>query len=168
VWKAYGGKLDGVADILKLVACEDARGSPGRAGRKDSMTGVLTRRGLLGRGAAALAALAVPGLASARRTSPKTAAVFRLDPRSERCGGGLGSCAACVGHDAHSLFPSMKAANGNRAHNGCDCCIVAGTLHYGTFVALFGNPDQPTRYRADTRDHRTKAVLSQHPPQFPS
>jgi hypothetical protein len=131
------------------------------------MTGLLTRRGLLGRGAAGLAALAFPGLASARKVGAKTAAVFRLDPRSERCGGGLGSCAACAAHDAYSLFPSTKAANGNRAHNGCDCCVVAGTLHYGTYVALFGNPDHLTRYRADTRDHRTQALLKQHPPRFP-
>ena len=130
------------------------------------MTGLLTRRGLLGRGAAGLAAVAFPGLASARRAAPKTAAVFRLDPRSERCGGGVGACAACVAHDANSVFPSIKAAKGNRAHNGCDCCVVAGTLEYGTYVALFGNPDHLKRYRADRRDHRTQAVLKQHPPQF--
>jgi hypothetical protein len=133
-----------------------------------SMTGVLTRRGFLGRGAAGIAALAFPGLASARarRASSKTAAVFKLDPRSERCGGGVGGCAACVAHDANSLFPSLKAAKGNRAHNGCDCCVVAGTLEYGTYVALFGNPDRRTRYRADKRDRRTQELLKGHPPQF--
>jgi hypothetical protein len=135
-------------------------------GRNESMTGSLTRQGFLGRGAAGVAALAFPGLASARKANAKTAAVFRLDPRSERCGGGVGACAACVAHDANSLFPSMKAAKGNRAHNGCDCCVVAGTLHVGTYVALFGNPDRLTRYRADTRDRRTQALLKQHPPQF--
>jgi hypothetical protein len=130
------------------------------------MTGLLTRRGLLGRGAAGVAALAFPGLAAARKAKPKTAAVFGLDPRSERCGGGVGACAACVAHDANSVFPSMKAAKGNRAHNGCDCCVVEGTLDYGTYVALFGNPDHLKRYRADLRDHRTQALLKKHAPQF--
>lgn len=113
-----------------------------------------------------MAAVAFPGLASARSGSAKTAAVYRLDPHSESCGGGIGSCQACAAHDSHSLFPSAKAADGNRAHNGCDCCILGGLIHYGTYVALFGNPEHLTRYRADTRDHRTQELLKKHPPEF--
>jgi hypothetical protein len=132
------------------------------------MTTVLTRRGFVARGGAALAALAFPAAAAARRAAPKTAAIYRLDPHSERCGGGVGSCKACAGYAGRSYFPTSKAADGNRAHYGCDCCIVAGTIDYGTYVALFGNPNHITRYRADTRDQRTKAILKNHQPRFPS
>ena len=111
----------------------------------------MTRRGFVARGGAAFAALALPAAAVARRASPKTVAIYRLDPNSAHCGGPVGSCAAW-----------------NRAHVGCDCCVIAGTLDYGTYVALFGNPRQLTRYRADTRDRRTQAILEQHPPRFPS
>ena len=132
------------------------------------MTRSMTRRGFVARGGAALAALALPAAAVARRASPKTLAIYRLDPNSAHCGGPVGSCAACVSYAARSLFPTSKAAGGNRAHVGCDCCVIAGTLDYGTYVALFGNPRQLTRYRADTRDRRTQAILEQHPPRFPS
>jgi hypothetical protein len=132
------------------------------------MTTALTRRGFIARGATTLAALSFPALAAARRTGSKTVAIYRLDPHSEHCGGGVGSCKACAAWADRSYFPNPKAAAGNRVHVGCDCCIVAGTIDYGTYVALFGNPKQLTRYRADTRDRRTQAILKQHPPHFPS
>jgi hypothetical protein len=130
------------------------------------MTTALTRRSFIARGGTALAALSFPALAAARRAAPKTLAIYRLDPHSEHCGGGVGSCRACVSYAGSSLFPTPKAAAGNRAHIGCDCCVVAGTIDYGTYVALFGNPGQLTRYRADTRDRRAQSILKKHPPQF--
>lgn len=132
------------------------------------MKGLLTRSGFVARGAAVLGGIAVPGLATARRASAKgkTVGVYRLDPHSEKCGGGTGSCKACAQHDENSLFPTAKAADGNRAHIGCDCCIVPGTLDYGIYVALFGNPKHLRSYRADLRSHRVKALLRHHPPAF--
>jgi hypothetical protein len=132
------------------------------------MTTTLTRRGFVARGGAALAALSFPALAAARRAAPKTVAIYRLDPHSEHCGGGVGSCKACAAYAGRSFFPTAKAAAGNRAHPGCDCCVIAGTIDYGSYVALFGNPRDLTRYRADTRDRRTQAILKQHPPRFAS
>jgi hypothetical protein len=132
------------------------------------MATVLTRRGFVARGGAALGALAFPALAAARRAAPKTVAVYRLDPHSEHCGGGVGSCKACVSYAGRMIFPTSKAAAGNRAHHGCDCCVVGGTIDYGTYVALFGNPKHLTQYRADTRDHRTQAILKNHQPNFPA
>ena len=73
-----------------------------------------------------------------------------------------------MSHAKGSYFPTSKAADGNRAHPGCDCCIAAGTIQYGTYVALFGNPAGLTRYRVDTRDRRTQAILKNNPPRFAS
>ena len=114
----------------------------------------------------AVGALAVPALAKAK-PKPKTHAVYRLDPRSERCGHAAGSCKTCVKYDRNFIFPSRKAAVGNRAHKGCNCCVQAGKLDYDTYVALFGNPKKLKRYRADKRTARVKALLKKHPPVFP-
>ena len=124
----------------------------------------------MARGAAAVGVVAVPALSRAKRASaaPKTLAVYRLDPHSEQCGGNTGSCASCAQHDANSLFPTVKAADGNRAHPGCDCCVVAGTIEFGTYVALFGNPKELRSYRADLRSPRVKAMLKGHLPVFSS
>jgi hypothetical protein len=130
------------------------------------MTNPLTRQRFIVRGALAAGALAVPGLARAAK-KPKTHSVYRLDPRSERCGHADGSCKTCVKYDRNLLFPTRKAADGNRAHKGCNCCIVPGKLHYGTYVALFGNPKKLRRYRADKRTARVKALLKKHPARFP-
>jgi hypothetical protein len=126
----------------------------------------LTRGGFVARGAAAVGVVAVPALSRVKRASaaPKTIAVYRLDPHSEKCGGNKGACNACVQHDTNSLFPTAKAADGNRAHPGCDCCVVAGTLEFGTYVALFGNPKELHSYRADLRSPRVRAVLKGHAP----
>jgi hypothetical protein len=118
----------------------------------------LTRRGLLASGAAAAGALAVPAVA---RAKPKTQAVYKLVPNG-------GTCRACRRHDAASLFPTAKAADGNRAHIGCNCFVVQGTIDYGTFVALFGAPGDLRSYRADLRSTRNRAVVKNHPPVFPA
>jgi hypothetical protein len=135
---------------------------------------VITRSGFVKRGAVAVGALVVPGIARAKGGGPvktgnlKTLPVYRLDAISTRCGGGKTACRSCKKHDANSLFPTRKAAGGNRAHIGCDCCVRAGTLDYGTWVAIFGNPRKQLKlYRADRRDPRIKALLKAHPPVFP-
>jgi hypothetical protein len=134
-------------------------GSPGRSTGGGMET--LTRRSLLVRAGGAGALLAFPALAAAQ---PKTVSVFKLDTG---CGDGACACAACKAHDANSLFPSGKTANGNRAHVGCNCVVVEGTLDRGAYIALFGDPDRLRVYRADRRDRKTAAVLRQHPPTFP-
>jgi hypothetical protein len=130
------------------------------------MRGPVTRRALLARGGAlAAAVLATPRLAFAAPGAATTAKVYKLTP----CGLGQTSpcsCRACIAHDANSLFPSEKAADGNRAHIGCDCSILEGTLHNGTYVALFGNSDHLRNYRADLRSPRVQELLKNHPAQF--
>ena len=124
----------------------------------------LTRKRLLTTGAGALGALAVPRVARGGgpppAANPKQQPVFKLVPNGH-------TCKACGNHDSKSIFPSAKAANGNRAHIGCDCKIVQGTIDYGTFVALFGNPKHLESYRADVRSARNQAVLKNHAPVFP-
>ena len=124
----------------------------------------LTRKKLLATGAGALGALAIPRAARSAgppaNASPKQQAVYKLVPNGP-------TCKACAKHDANTLFPTKKAANGNRAHTACNCKIVEGTMDYGTYVALFGNPKQLTRYRIDLRDPRNQAVLKNHAPLFP-
>jgi len=89
--------------------------------------------------------------------------VYKLDTG---CGHGACACNACFYHDTNSLFPTAKAANGNRAHIGCNCTIVKGSLHYGTYVALFGAPDRLVSYRADLRQPSVRKLLKRHPPKF--
>jgi hypothetical protein len=86
----------------------------------------ITRRKLLAGGAAAAGALAIP---SRLLAAPKTADIYRLETG---CGSGACACPACFLHDTHSYFPSWKAANGNRAHIGCNCVIRKGSIDYGT------------------------------------
>jgi hypothetical protein len=128
----------------------------------------LTRGGFVARGAVVVGAVAVPGLARAKPPSPKatTMTIYRLDADSTKCGGSNGACKACVQHDANSIFPTAKAADGNRAHAGCDCCVVAGSLEYVTYVAVFGKPGHLHRYRADLRSANVRALLKKHPPVF--
>jgi hypothetical protein len=120
----------------------------------------LSRKTFLATGAGAVGALAVPTLARAAGT-PKQQPVYKLKPNGH-------TCKACATHDANTIFPSAKAANGNRAHIGCNCTIVQGTIDFGTFVALFGNPKQLESYRANLRSARNQAVLQNHAPVFPS
>jgi hypothetical protein len=120
------------------------------------MDRVLTRRRFLAVGGVAAAAVAVPARLLA---APKTTDVYKLDPANP-------VCHSCVLHDTHSLFPTSKAANGNRAHIGCNCPIKKGKIDAGTFVALFGKPEHLRAYRVDTRWPWVKAILSQHPPSF--
>ena len=129
------------------------------------MTGILTRRRFVARSMVAVGALAAPALALGKKR-PTRHAVYRLDPDSERCGHEAGSCKTCERYDRNFIFPTRKAANGNRPHKGCNCCVRAGTLHYGTYVALFGPPKKLKRYRADRRNPRVKALLKKHPPSF--
>jgi hypothetical protein len=139
-------------------------GSCGSSGRElglEPMGKLLTRRVFVVRGAAVAGALALPAGTLARES--KTTAVYKLETG---CGPGACACHACFNHDFYSLFPSYKAADGNRAHSRCNCAIVKGSLHSGTYVALFGKPGQLFSYRVDSRQPYVQALLKKHPPQF--
>ena len=131
----------------------------------------LTRKHLLATGAGAVGALAIPAAvrgappvkaapAPVKPPAPKQQPVYKLVPNGH-------TCKACAKHDASSIFPTAKAANGNRAHIGCNCRVVGGTIDFGTFVALFGNPKKLESYRSDLRSARNQAVLKNHQPVFP-
>jgi len=92
----------------------------------------------------------------------KSTDVYRLDTG---CGNGSCACNACFGH-TNSLFPTAKAANGNRAHIRCNCLIQKGSIDNGTYVALFGNPAHLRSYRVDIRWPWVRAILKQHPAKF--
>lgn len=143
----------------------DSCDSPDRFPVHMAEEAALTRKRFLATGAGAVGALAVPQVARAggspATSKAKQQAVYKLVPNGH-------TCRACVNHDDKSVFPSRKAADGNRAHIGCNCKIVEGTLDYGTFVALFGNPAHLESYRADLRSARNQAVLKNHNPVFPS
>jgi hypothetical protein len=124
------------------------------------MERVFTRRGFLARAGAVAAALALPLRAFA---APKTTPIYKLDTG---CGNGSCACNACFDYDTHSLFPTQKAADGNRAHIGCNCLIVQGSIQSGAYVSLFGDPNHLANYRVDTRSPRVQALLRKHPAQF--
>ena len=122
----------------------------------------------MARGALVVGGVAVPGLARVGQAAaaPKTVAVYGLDHDGNCAGNDDGFCDACANHAANSVFPTAKAADGNRAHPGCNCCIVEGRLEYGASVALFGNPKHLRDYRADLRSRRVNAILKGKLPAF--
>jgi hypothetical protein len=134
----------------------------------EAMKERLTRGGFVARGAVVVGGVAVPGLARVGRAAaaPKTLAVYGLDPDGNCAGNDDGFCQACANHAANSVFPTPTAADGNRAHNGCNCCVVEGRLEHGTYVALFGNPRHLRNYRADLRSKRVKTLLKGQLPNF--
>lgn len=124
------------------------------------MDRLVTRKGFIAAGGAVAGALTLPARMFA---ASKTTDVYKLDTG---CGHGRCACNACFYHDTYSLFPSAKAANGNRAHVGCNCLIRKGSIDQGTYVALFGNPAHLRAYHVDTRWPWVRAILKQHPPNF--
>jgi hypothetical protein len=166
LWKVRAKEAAGRTRLAGRLAFrkhlpEDLCGSSGREpGGPTTMERRLTRGRFLAGGAAVAGALAWPARLLA---APKTTAIYRLETG---CGDGSCACGACRRHDRYSLFPSSKAANGNRAHVGCNCLISKGSIDYGTYVALFGNPAHLRAYRVDTRWPWVQAILKQHPPRF--
>lgn len=116
------------------------------------MEGTITRRRLLGRGAAALGAAAVLA-PEAALAAPKRTAAYRLDPGAGCCT----SCNACRSHDARYLFARKQDIR--RAHLGCDCGVVEVPLLFGTWVALYGHPAHMRATEARLDDTRTRAIL---------
>lgn len=109
--------------------------------RRFVTAGLLAVGGALVAGPAALAA-------------PKTRTVFKLDPGCAGC-----SCNACEKHAAAKLFADVSAVR--RAHLGCNCAIVQGELHDGTYKALFAHGAE-----VDRRNVRVRSILHNHEPAF--
>jgi hypothetical protein len=130
-----------------------------------------SRGALIRRSAAVAAGLALLGPAEAiagrgkpkRPRRPRRLPIYGLDPNRDpscshedrarhRC-----SCNACKAHARNRIFPTKKAADGNRAHVGCNCGVVRrGTLPYAVWVALFGSPRKIHRYSVDIRTLRRR------------
>ena len=130
----------------------------------------LTRVQLLRRGgviAAGLAVLGAPAAASAAETRHRSRKlkVYKLVTRSKGCTKRENrkrkcACKARYKHARYKLFPSKKAADGNRAHPQCDCRVKkAFRVKRSTYIALFGPPQNLRRYSADRRKKRTKKLL---------
>lgn len=51
-------------------------------------------------------------------TTTATVSAFRLSTHGER------TCGACKGHGANRFYLTRDAANGDRAHLGCNCRVV--------------------------------------------
>jgi hypothetical protein len=123
------------------------------------MRALLTRRAFLARAGAAIGALSVPAFARARTHG--TSAIYKLSPWGV-------ACRACQAHDKNKLFPTRKAALGNRAHNGCNCGPRKGSIDSRGYGLLFGSLTRAQSiYTVDRRDSRVAAILAKYPVSFP-
>ena len=64
-----------------------------------------------------VALLPVPALAAQLRKKKKV--VYRLSTHGRR------TCTACKAHAANRFYKTQEAAEGDRAHAGCNCAIVS-------------------------------------------
>lgn len=99
----------------------------------------LARRGFLGGAAAAVAAaVAAPKRASAvdggksPQHKPKRTA-YRLSTRNNRH-----ACTACRKHAFFRSYRTAGAADGDRAHDGCNCRIVPQRIAVDAWKRMFG------------------------------
>lgn len=95
--------------------------------------GGMGRRRFLGLLVVGIAALLLPGGASAARRKKKV--VFRLSTHGRR------TCGACKGHAANRFYRTMEAADGDRAHLGCNCAIVTQRIKRRLFKRFFKEGD---------------------------
>lgn len=89
-------------------------------------------------GAATAAAGLPQGIAAAAPETARgsrTRVAWRLSTR------GMVVCNACKGHAANRFYASRDAADGDRAHTGCNCRIVPHSLHRGTWSCMFARGD---------------------------
>jgi hypothetical protein len=89
----------------------------------------LTRRRLIGSGAAAVTALVVGPFGPTRVAhAAGPVGTFALDPtQGGTCTtGSCVTCQACQLHAANKLFQTAEAADLGRAHPGCLCSVIAG------------------------------------------
>ena len=114
------------------------------------------RRTVLGRAAAAMAAVpTVSALARRRKNKKGTKTAFRLVTGC-RADGGC-ACHACEQHAANKLFAAKAAVV--RAHFRCNCRVDSLSLPRGVWVALFQPPGLPAVTAVDKRDPRVQEIL---------
>src|SRR5262245_14513805 len=93
------------------------------------------RLSAVGAGASVAGAL-VSGCGSDSSPPPTaTASAFRLSTHGER------TCGACKAHGANRFYRTREAADGNRAHAGCNCRIVTHPISTDTASDYFRNGD---------------------------
>ncbi|HYV01085.1 MAG TPA: hypothetical protein VEM93_01910, partial [Actinomycetota bacterium] len=56
--------------------------------------------------------------------------VYRFVPDADACN-------ACRSHAAHRTYATMEAIQGDRAHEGCQCQILAEPVQDGAVMARF-------------------------------
>lgn len=79
------------------------------------------------------------------------------------------ACNACHHHADNKLFPTMTAADENRAHVGCKCLVVeGGELPVETWEALFGTQGNIERQQVDRRWDWVEDILTGEPEPEPS
>lgn len=120
----------------------------------------LDRRAALGAfGVLGALALGLPRVAAAADRVP----VWRLDAVHRRGVGGYSKgaagCRACRRHARNKIFVSQAAADGGRAHRGCNCRIVRASLPETTYVQLFGPVGNTDRDVVDRRTASVRRVL---------
>jgi hypothetical protein len=119
------------------------------------------RRTVLGRVAAAVAALPVASAQARRKHKKKKKGgkvAFRL---VTGCGGNAAppcACNACEKHAANKIFASEAAVV--RAHIKCNCRVETLRLPPATWSALFEPPGLPPVSAVDRRDARVQQILS--------
>jgi hypothetical protein len=64
-----------------------------------------------------------------------TVSTFRLSTHGER------TCGACKAHGANRFYRTREAADGNRAHLGCNCKIVRHPIAVGLADEYFRRGD---------------------------
>lgn len=68
-------------------------------------------------------------------TATATVTAFRLSTHGER------TCGACKAHGANRFYQTREAADGDRAHAGCNCRIVAHPISTELANQYFRNGD---------------------------
>jgi hypothetical protein len=72
---------------------------------------------------------------SAGGTTTATVSTFRLSTHGER------TCGACKAHGANRFYQTREAADGDRAHPGCNCRIVVHPISTELANEYFRNGD---------------------------
>jgi len=62
---------------------------------------------------------------------PDQSVIYHTSTRKRR------SCGACKGHALNRIYSSRQAADGDRAHTGCDCRIVEERIGWQDYVKAF-------------------------------
>lgn len=103
----------------------------------DARQSTIGRRRILGLvGVTGAAGVLRPAEALAGRreqgsTHRKTETAYRLSTHGHRV------CTGCKAHAANRFYRTPKAADGDRAHDGCNCAIVSHPLPSGAYNRFF-------------------------------